>query len=339
MSDQYLFTQLDDYVNAVAENPNTETVDLNVGDPEGFGHWVEKTPKTVDVNTLLNRVALNRNTRILVNEISTTDFYNRNRDNIETSRIQHLNHYILKEVENAFKLLIEVRNSQRRAHDRFYMADRKEASEKVIFNVLSNILHSDMPFCDKVSTILIITSMLAHMGLYGCRDLFPPFTVGEYKQNSAVIDLGIEVGDFKGASQSLKMKTDYPTIYSTLENFILLKDEINKSEEGLYEELVKVLNNMLSTTDLKDFIDSALIFYGKVSPYHYHTEFNRQMEEKKQTSELPTQPLARELIEQLNAKTMLSVYKLDCHCHSHSDDWKLRILPQIINYAFGMLTK
>ena len=35
----YLFTNLNDYTNAVANNPNAETVDLNVNDPEGFGYY------------------------------------------------------------------------------------------------------------------------------------------------------------------------------------------------------------------------------------------------------------------------------------------------------------
>jgi hypothetical protein len=138
------------------------------------------------------------------------------------------------------------------------------------------------------------------------------------------------------------MKTDYPTVYSALENFILLKDEINKLEAGLYEQLENILNNMLSTTDLKDFVDSALIFYGKVTPHHRDTEFNRQVEERQKVmlDDVDKNSISTgQLNEELNAKTFLSVYKLDCHCHSHSDDWKLRILPQIINYTFGMLAK
>jgi AraC-like DNA-binding protein len=38
----YLFTNLNDYTNAVANNPNAETVNLNVNDPEGFGYYTEK---------------------------------------------------------------------------------------------------------------------------------------------------------------------------------------------------------------------------------------------------------------------------------------------------------
>ena len=190
--------------------------------------------------------------------------------------------------------------------------------------------------------MLVVAEMLSHLGLYPCRVLFPEFTIGEYNQQFIVKDLGLEVNEFKGASQSLRMKTDYPTVYSALENFILLKDEINKLEAGLYEQLENILNNMLSTTDLKDFVDSALIFYGKVTPHHRNTEFNRQVEEsqKEILDGVDKSPiLTHRLNEELNAKTFLSVYKLDCHCHSHSDDWKLRNLPQIINYTFGMLAK
>ena len=339
----YLFTNLNDYTNAVANNPNAETVDLNVNDPEGFGYYNEKSPKQMSLNILLSRVALNRNTRILTNEFNIVDVYHRDREAVDTARIQHLNHYVLKEVENAYKLLIQLRNANRRINYRSAFADlRHDASEKVVFNVLSNILHADMSFSDKVSTMLILAGMLSHLGLYHCRGLFPSFTIGEYKQQFIVKDLGLQVSEFKGASQSLHMKTDYPTVYSALENFILLKDEINKLEAGLYEQLENILNNMLSTTDLKDFVDSALIFYGKVTPHHRNTEFNRQVEEsqKEMLDGVDKSPiLTHKLNEELNAKTFLSVFKLDCHCHSHSDDWKLRILPQIINYTFGMLAK
>ena len=344
MSDiAYLFTNLNDYTNAVANNPNAETVNLNISDPEGFGAYNEKSPKQVNLNTLISRIALNRNARILVNEFNIAGVYHRDHEAVDIARIQHLNHYVLKEVENAYKLLIQLRNANRRSLNRIMVTGpRHDTSEKVVFNVLSNILHADMSFSDKVSTMLILAGMLSHLGLYNCRDLFPAFTIGEYKQQFIVKDLGLEVNEFKGASQSLHMKTDYPTVYSTLENFILLKDEINKLEAGLYEQLENILNNMLSTTDLKDFVDSALIFYGKVTPHHRDTEFNRQVEEsqKEMLDGVDKSPIStHQLNEELNAKTFLSVYKLDCHCHSHSDDWKLRILPQIINYTFGMLAK
>lgn len=339
----YLFTNLNDYTNAVANNPNAETVNLNVNDPEGFGCYSEKSPKQMNLNILLSRVSLNRNARILTNEFNIADVYHRDREAVDTARIQHLNHYVLKEVEDAYKLLIQLRNTNRRTRFRDVFTDsRHDANEKVVFNVLSNILHADMSFNNKVSTMIILAGMLSHFGLYNCRGLFPTFTVGEYKQQFIVKDLGLEVNEFKGASQSLHMKTDYPTVYSALENFILLKDEINKLEAELYGQLENILNNMLSTTDLKDFVDSALIFYGKVAPYHRNTEFNRQVEErqKEMLDGVDKSPiLTHQLNEELNAKTFLSVYKLDCHCHSYSDDWKLRILPQIINYTFGMLAK
>ena len=73
----YLFTNLNDYTNAVANNPNAETVDLNVNDPEGFGYYNEKSPKQMNLNTLLSRVSLNCNTRILTNEFNIADVYHR----------------------------------------------------------------------------------------------------------------------------------------------------------------------------------------------------------------------------------------------------------------------
>ena len=134
----YLFTNLNDYTNAVANNPNAETVDLNVNDPEGFGYYNEKSPKQMNLNTLLSRVSLNCNTRILTNEFNIADVYHRDREAVDTARIQHLNHYVLKEVENAYKLLIQLRNANRRANYRSAFADlRHDASEKVVFNVLS----------------------------------------------------------------------------------------------------------------------------------------------------------------------------------------------------------
>lgn len=343
MNYQYLFTDLSDYVDAVAHNPNTETVNLEMGDPEGFSHFSVKSPKQINLNTLLNQVSLNRNARILANEFNVVEVYRRDHDTVDSARIQHLNHYVLKEVENAYKLLTQLRNANRRFSYRAIVTGFKfDTSEKVVFNVLSNILHADMSTSDKVSTLLVIGDMLAHLSLYHCRNLFPPFIISEYKQPFAVKDLGVRLNDFKGASQSLRTKTDYPTVYSALENLILLKDEINQLEAGLYEQLENILNNMLSTTNLKDFVDSALIFYGKIAPYHRDTEFNRQVEERQKEilEDSEKGPIStHQLNEELNAKTFLSVYKLDCHCHSHSDDWKLRILPQIINYSFGMLAK
>lgn len=343
MNRQYLFTDLSDYADAVAYNPNTETVNLEIVDPEYLDYFSVKSPKQINLNTLLNQVSLNRNARILANEFNIADAYRRDRDTVDSARIQHLNHYVLKEVENAYKLLAQLRNANRRFPDRVMVVGFKsDTSEKVVFNVLSNILHADMSTSDKVSTMLVIGNMLAHLSLYHCRDLFPTFIISEYKQPFVVKDLGVQLNDFKGASQSLRTKTDYPTVYSALENFILLKDEINKLETGLYEQLENVLNNMFTTTDLKDFVDSALIFYGKIAPHHRDTEFNRQVKERqKELLEGGDKgPIATyQLNEELNAKTFLSVYKLDCHCHTHSDDWKLRILPQIINYSFGMLAK
>ena len=127
------------------------------------------------------------------------------------------------------------------------------------------------------------------------------------------------------------MKNTHANICHSLEPFVMLKSEINKIEDGLWDRLKDSIDRMFAADNYKLFLEEALVFLGMIDKYEH----------------IPTKPVCDEFginhaepkIDSLpNVETLLSKYNLDCHCHSHTNIWKFRVMPILINSVFNMKT-
>ena len=328
---QWLYNSFDAYFQAL--NPGHLNLVANKDDEEfDFGDH-NKQPDRLDLNIIIERDAIKTNTRHIANELKIWENYHWNRYEAEFSRPTQLNHYIVKEITNIYKLLSEAKGE--RTH--FSWGRRNLVNENVVMlNIISNILHSEIMFSDKISVFLALESLVGHTGFYSTRQLMPDFIGQNGFHSGKLTDLGITVDYFKAASMDLKKKTEYPTIYSTFENFTLLKEEIEKIKEGLYDELEKIFNHLLSTQDYLDFVDTSLILIGKLKPYSVEQIYIDAIEEANKAN-TGDEKAAEKLWKELSKKSLMQKYSLDCHCHSASDDWKLRILSTIVNNVFNIV--
>lgn len=227
------------------------------------------------------------------------------------------------------KLYVPVEN-----HGRGFRRSVNFAKEpKSMLNVLSAIfdpLVNIVPF-DRILALQVIQKMSYGSGGYSNAQYIPFNSYSCYLL--PVKSLECEVDDFIGMGL-LKMKNSKPNLCHSIEPFILLKEEINKYEDGLWYRLKDLIDNLLKSEDYYDFVNTGLILIGKIEPYTdqasisdpaYNAIFDSDF------APVPPQP---------NTKaTLMTKFSLDCHCHSHSDDWKDKLLPAIINRIFLMTTE
>ena len=148
-----------------------------------------------------------------------------------------------------------------------------------------------------------------------------------------IIKENITVDDFTGIN-ILKMKSTHANICHSLEPFIMLKSEIDKIEDGLWDRLKCSIDRMFTIDDYALFLEEALLFLGMISKYEYPpTQEQVEMFDEFGIDHLEPKPNVLPRVE-----TLLSKYNLDCHCHSSTNVWKFKVMPILINSVFNMKT-
>ena len=143
----------------------------------------------------------------------------------------------------------------------------------------------------------------------------------------------IVVDDFTGINL-LKMKSTHANICHSLEPFVMLKSEINKIEDGLWDRLKDSIDRMFAADNYKLFLEEALLFLGMIDKYeHIPTKETYDMFDEFGVNHSEPKPNDLPKIQ-----TLLSKYNLDCHCHSHTNVWKFKVMPILINSVFNMKT-
>ena len=143
----------------------------------------------------------------------------------------------------------------------------------------------------------------------------------------------ITVDDFIGINL-LKMKGTHANICHSLEPFVMLKSEIDKIEDGLWDRLKDSINRMFAIDNYKLFLEEALLFLGMIDKYeHIPTKETYDMFDEFGVNHSEPKPNDLPKIQ-----TLLSKYNLDCHCHSHTNVWKFKVMPILINSVFNMKT-
>ena len=345
-----LFSSFDDYIKVLGV---PKVAGMKLTDNDDILSDSGKQPE-LSLNVIISRRAL----KLVYKDVSAFAF-NMQRYHWDECATQpdnpltNLNHYVQMQLAKAVQLF-------RRKTFSHQLPREMQVTEydHVVLNVISNVMHSDLKFNDKIATLHGVRSLASNYA-YSQRKFLPIFLNSDMVTYPWLVDLGITVEQFIPSPQTLKLKVDYPTLYSSLESFNLLKDEINKIEEGLFDTLSKLFDNMFKTTDYTDFIDNAVILYGKVKPYHSCTliEDHQNREQKyredpdkvaelredkeKLKTFLDTTPKRKieEEVEKINTSTLLLKFKLDCNCHIDTDDWKLIAIPQMFYHVFGMVAK
>ena len=136
----------------------------------------------------------------------------------------------------------------------------------------------------------------------------------------------VQVEDFEGI-KLLEMKKEKAHLCHSIEPFLLLKEQINKLEDGLWDNLRKSINRLFAADSFEAFFSEALVLTGMVEK-HLATELI--------PSENPYEDFLGGHPANKTYDNLLYRYRLDCHCHSQVDDWKERVIPQLINQIFLM---
>lgn len=206
---------------------------------------------------------------------------------------------------------------------------------KATLNLLSGIFNPKL----NVKPIRVITALRLIEKLkigtgigYSSYGLLP---FSEYtNQVSVVKAFDCVVDDFAGINL-LQMKNTHANLCHSIEPFILLKDEINKHADGLWVELKDLIDRMLKSTDHYEFVNLGLVLIGKVEPFIDPLMQTSQPEPTLFEDEYSSS-LTPVDTNSIYNQSLMGKFKLDCHCHSGTNDWKELILPMIINQIFKM---
>lgn len=200
---------------------------------------------------------------------------------------------------------------------------------KAVINLLTIIFQpceSNPTPLDRLAALTLCYQLNPRYSYYSGRDLYPyNFSSGMIKP-AKVTDCRVE--DFVGVGL-LKMKVDKPSLCHVIEPFILLKEEINKIEAGLWEKIRDRINEMFATSNHYDFLKTALIFLSDIEP-HYSDKLVERLEEDELLEDFMT-PSINKCYDNLARR-----FKLDCHCESATFDWKECVIPKILERIFLM---
>lgn len=294
-------------------NPEQSILWSDYPDESGFGMTERRA--TVGLNDLIGKVSF----AIFKKDVSTEARYGRQDGGNDAVKIL-LNSAVPDITESAYTLIKQARLGNK----------HKTVSPATIFNAISNILNTNTAINNKVASLVVFEDLLRRENQYYGTEFLPDFVnCCSGRVYEKFVPINLTVKDFSASEMSMDKKTGYPTIYSALENFTLLKSEIEKIETGLYTKIEDVINKLLASADYNEFVTQALIFYSIVDPFT-----NSQLKDTSIDIEgiqiglkVPALP------------TLTSKFKLDCACHTHSDQWKLCTLPTILNTIFLMNVK
>lgn len=290
-------------------------------DDDDFGLPVHQRGTQASLNSMLTNTGFNLFKKAILGE------YRVSRSDADSDAIRvMLNPVVLDILESAHALIKKPRRGTRYSPN----------IHSKIFNAISNILHTNTTINNKVIALIVFSDMLRKEGFYFATDFLPDFVdaVNSNKKFAKFAVCDLKVGDFKASKMTMAKKTEFPTIYSTLENLTLLEDEIEKIEKGLYVKIENVIDKLLASADYAEFIDQALIFYSIVDPF--------TVSETDTGTDISSPWISsrdRGSNKPKSDPTLTEKFKLDCACHTQSSQWKLMVLPTIINQVFAMIAK
>lgn len=179
---------------------------------------------------------------------------------------------------------------------------------------------------DRLTALNICYSLNPSYSVYTGRELYPYNYYSHMIRPITVTDCRVE--DFQGVNL-LKMKASKSNLCHTIEPFFLLKDEINKIEDGLWEKLKNRINHMFETATHYDFLTSALMFLSELEP-HYSDTLLEKIEDDHLLEEFMNPPVVHAY------DNLARRFSLDCHCESNCEDWKQSILSKLLERIFMM---
>lgn len=179
---------------------------------------------------------------------------------------------------------------------------------------------------DRLTALSICYGIAPRYNVYTGHELYPYNCFSNMIRPLTATDCRVE--DFQGVDL-LRMKVSKSNLCHSLEPFILLKDEINKIEDGLWEKLKNRINRMFEAGTHYDFLTSALLFLGELEP-HYSTTLVDKSENDLLLEDFMDPPVSR-VYDNLARR-----FSLDCHCETGCDDWKESILPRLLERIFMM---
>lgn len=207
--------------------------------------------------------------------------------------------------------------------------NHSQTDPKPVINLLTIIFQpceSNPSPLDRLTALILCYGLNPHFGRYTGREFYPYNYSSHMIKPAKVTDCRVE--DFTGVNL-LKMKVNKPTLCHVVEPFILMKDEINKIEPGLWEKIRDRINEMFATTTHYDFLKTALIFLSEIEP-HISDKLIEQHEEDHLLEEFLASPVMR------CYDNLATRFKLDCHCETSTTDWKESVIPKLLERIFLM---
>ena len=257
-------------------------------------------------------------------------------NNIKNDKLSGNYFYDITMVNNSFL------NDVQRFHDQLFTKPSKVTKRNMGFdpaankpkNIISLILsvfkNDTASALDKILGLQLIHKMRSY-GFNNDYMFNPVISFGSLMM--PITKENITVDDFTGIN-ILKMKSTHANICHSLEPFIMLKSEIDKIEDGLWDRLKCSIDRMFTIDDYALFLEEALLFLGMISKYEYApTQEQVEMFDEFGIDHSEPKPNVLPRVE-----TLLSKYNLDCHCHSSTNVWKFKVMPLLINSVFNMKT-
>ena len=272
----------------------------------------------------LNQLIKARICALMVRE--KTDLYLETKDRltigVETSLAQST--FIDRVYKAYLKLMVPVTTVG--LNSGHHISDHNPRSAINLLTIIFQPCESNPTPLDRLAALTLCYRLNPSFGHYTGRELYPyNFSSNMIKPAKAT---ECRVEDFMG-SGLLKMKVDKPSLCHVIEPFILLKNEINKIETGLWEKIRDRINGMFATANHYDFLKATLIFLSEIEP-HFSDTLVEQLEEDHLLEEFMSPPKHR------SYDNLARRFKLDCHCETSTVDWKENVIPKVLERIFLM---
>lgn len=194
----------------------------------------------------------------------------------------------------------------------------------LFYDIFSNPGFSTL---DKVKALGAIHHIGSSRTTYDNR--LSPFTSYSPAINK-IEKIPLSLSSFKGTELLITKQTPYTDLTHALVPLVLLEDKINEIEEGLFNKLESTIDRLFSADTFGSFYKEAMLYLGYIEPYLHESS----LAEKELIEDEFGDPMPKN--SQKTNDTLLTKYKLECHCGSDTSIWKVRAIPVIIELTFNM---
>ncbi len=214
-------------------------------------------------------------------------------------------------------------------------------SIKKVFGLLLHVFNANgtVSAYEQMFALKTLVYLMQNRNIYQLTNLIPVDDATDLLEPIKASGLTLE--DFTGLNL-LEKKRTHANLCHSFEPFMLMKEQINKLEDGLFDRISNSINVILNTNTHVDFIKSSLILIGLVEPFlvvkegrqiHRHGLF----EDVDLETTIDNQSTVSQ--EPDNKVSLMAKYQLDCHCHSQANDWRESIIPLLMNQILQMEAK